>query len=56
MSLLRAAAKTKGAFPHGLYWTGLKEGGVPPAVKQLLDEARQAGVDAHFISIERSMR
>lgn len=52
MSLLRAAAKTKGAFPHGLYWTGLKEGGVPPAVKQLLDEARQAGVDAHFISIE----
>lgn len=52
MTLFRDALKNRGAFPHGLYWTGMKDRGVPPPVKALLDEATQAGVDAHFVPVE----
>jgi hypothetical protein len=52
MATLRDALKTAGAFPHGLYWTGMKRGGIAPAVADLLAEAKQAGVDAHFVTIE----
>lgn len=52
MALFREALKTKGAFPNGLYWTGMKGGGVPASVKTLLDEATGVGIDAHFVPIE----
>jgi hypothetical protein len=50
--MLREAFKSRGSFPHGLYWTGMKGASASPAVSALLDEARAGGIDAHFVTVE----
>lgn len=40
------------AFPHGLFWTGLKGTAVPPGVEQLLQVAECAGVNARYVEID----
>ena len=52
MRLLRNVLEGDNAFPHGLFWTGLKGGVVHPAVERLLQEARRKGVNANYIEIE----
>ena len=52
MGLLRSALATPNPFPHGLFWTVMKGGRVLPAVQQLIDGAKQVGVDAALVEIE----
>ena len=52
MNLLRRVLANDNAFPHGLFWTGLKGEVIPPAAAQLIQEARMKGVNAHYIEIE----
>jgi hypothetical protein len=52
LELFRAALLAPNAFPHGLYWAEIKTSPLPPVVKDLLEEARAKGVDAHHVSIE----
>jgi hypothetical protein len=52
MQLMRSVLTTSNPFPHGLYWTIMKSGRVLPAVQQLIDDAKQAGVNAALIEIE----
>jgi hypothetical protein len=52
IQLLRSTLTTPNPFPHGLFWTGMKGSKVLPAVTGLLEDAKQAGVDAAFVEIE----
>jgi SIR2-like domain len=52
MDLLRSVLSTTNPFPHGLYWTGMKNGWVAPAVQRLIDEAKQGGVNAAIVEVE----
>ena len=52
MSLMHSALKTPNPFPHGLYWTGMKNAPVLPAVERLLEEATSAGVKASFVEVD----
>ena len=52
MSLFRSVLTTHNPFPHGLFWTGIKDSSMPPPVEELLEEARSKGVNAHYIEIE----
>lgn len=52
MALLNAILQTSNPFPHGLYWTGLKHSGIPPAVEQLFEAARKRGVRTEYVVIE----
>ena len=52
MGLLWSALATPNPFPHGLFWTVMKGGRVLPAVQQLIDGAKQVGVDAALVEIE----
>ena len=52
MRVLRSVLDGGNAFPHGLFWTGLKGNAMPPAVEQLLHEAEGAGVNARYVEIE----
>lgn len=52
MQLLRSALSTPNPFPHGLFWTSIKNSKLSPAVESLLDDAKQAGVNAAFVEIE----
>ena len=52
MKLLHNVLEGDNAFPHGLFWTGLKGGVVPPAIERLLQEARKKGINANYIEIE----
>ncbi len=52
MELFRGALETPNAFPHGLYWTGLKGSTVHPAVTELLAAAQAKGVTAEFVEVE----
>lgn len=52
MQLLRSVLSTSNPFPHGLFWTGMKNGRVLPAVRQLIDDAKTAGVDAAHVEVE----
>ena len=52
MSLLRSVLSTQNPFPHGLYWTGMKNAPVLPDVKLLLEEAGLAGVKASFVEVD----
>ena len=52
MALFRTALKQGNAFPHGLYWTGIKGAPVLTAVKSLLDLAHKKGVKAAYVPIE----
>jgi len=50
--LLQSALSTPNPFPHGLFWTILKSSRVLPAVTQLINNAKSAGVDAAIIEVE----
>jgi hypothetical protein len=52
MSLFRSALTSHNPFPHGLFWTGMKNARVMPAVQQLIEEARKAGVNASYVEVE----
>lgn len=52
MNLLRTALSAPDAFPHGLYWTGIKGTAPLPAVRQLLEEAENSGIRAAYVEIE----
>ena len=52
MKLLRSVLDGGNAYPHGLFWTGLKGSPIAPAVDLLLQEAEKAGVNACYVEIE----
>jgi len=52
MALFRSALDKDNAFPHGLFWLGIKGSPIPPAVEQLLAHARSRGVKAEHVPIE----
>lgn len=52
MKLLRSVLEDCNAFPHGLFWTGLKGSPIPPAVDELLQQAQAKGVNARYVQIE----
>ena len=52
MALFRSALEQNNAFPHGLYWTGIKGSPALPAVESLLASARSKGVKAAYVLIE----
>ena len=52
MHLLRRALSTPNPYPHGLFWTSMKKASVLPAVTELIDSARRAGVAAALIEVE----
>ncbi|MDE0509388.1 MAG: SIR2 family protein [Gammaproteobacteria bacterium] len=52
MNVLRNVLDDGNAFPHGLFWTGLKGSEVHPAVKSFLEEAEKAGVNARYVEVE----
>jgi hypothetical protein len=52
MALFRSALDRDNAFPHGLFWLGIKGSSIPPTVEQLLDLARTKGIRAEYIPIE----
>jgi len=52
MALFRSALEQDNAFPHGLYWTGIKGAPVLPAVISLLDLAQKRAVKAAYVPIE----
>jgi hypothetical protein len=52
MQLFRSALSTPNPFPHGLFWTGMKGSRVLPAVTELIEDAKRAGVDASFVEVE----
>jgi hypothetical protein len=52
MELLHSALKTHNPFPHGLFWTGMKGAPVLPSVTRLIQDARDAGVEAAFVEVE----
>ena len=52
MNLLRSVLDGGNAFPHGLFWAGLKGSAIPPAVDRLLQDAERACVNARYVEIE----
>lgn len=52
MTLFKEALEGQNAFPHGLYWTGIKGFAVPEAVTELLELACTKGVKAQYVEIE----
>ena len=52
MKVLHNVLDGGNAFPHGLFWTGLKGSPIPPAVDQLLERAGARDVDARYVEIE----
>ncbi len=52
MQLFRSALTTPNPFPHGLFWTGMKGARVLPAVTDLIEEAKRAGVEATYVEVE----
>ena len=52
MKLLHSVLDGSNAFPHGLFWTGLKGSQVPPAVEKLLQRAEARDVNARYVEIE----
>jgi hypothetical protein len=52
MELFHKVLATPNAFPHGLFWTGLKGSTPLPAVSELLDQARKKGITANLVPIE----
>ena len=52
MELMYSVLKGGNAFPHGLFWTGLKGSVAHPDVERLLQTARKTGVKAHYVEIE----
>lgn len=52
MALFRSALAGTNPFPHGLFWTGMKGSAPLPAVQELLDQATDNGVAAHYVPVE----
>jgi hypothetical protein len=52
MGLFRSALKTHNPFPHGFFWTTMKGARILPAVTDLIEEAREAGVKAELVEVE----
>lgn len=52
MALFRRALESQNSFPHGLYWTGIKDTSVHPAVTALIEEAQGKGITAAYVEIE----
>jgi len=52
MDIFYTALESNNPFPHGLFWTGIKGSEEPPAVKNLLEKAREKGVNAQYVPIE----
>jgi hypothetical protein len=52
MRLLRSVLSIPNPYPHGLFWTGMKNAPVLPAVTDLIDAARHAGVNAALVEVE----
>jgi hypothetical protein len=52
MALLKSVLSTPNPYPHGLYWTRMKNGWVAPSVLQLIGEAKQAGVTTAVVEVE----
>lgn len=52
MDLFREALTSNNAFPHGLFWTGIKGSPVHPSVDSLLEQAQTCGVTAAYVPIE----
>jgi hypothetical protein len=52
MALFRSVLNSHNPFPHGLFWTGIKGAAVPPAVDDLLTQARNKAVNAQYVHIE----
>ena len=49
IELFRQALAVHNAFPHGLFWTGMKGSTPLPVVTSLLQEARDKGITAEYI-------
>ncbi len=52
MKVLHNVLDGGNAFPHGLFWTGLKGSAIAPGVEWLLQEAEHTGVNARYVEIE----
>jgi hypothetical protein len=52
IELLRSVLSTSNPFPHGLFWTYMKNGTVLPVVRQLINDAKGVGVDAALVEVE----
>jgi hypothetical protein len=52
MTLFRDAISGPNPFPHGLFWTGRKGAPVLSAVRDLLEQAEKAGVEAAYIEVD----
>lgn len=52
MALFHSVLSSSNPFPHGLFWTHIKGTELPEAVTELLEAARQKGVNAQSIAIE----
>jgi hypothetical protein len=52
MELLSSVLESTNPFPHGLFWTKLKNAPPLPSVTQLIDQAKARNVDAHIVEIE----
>jgi hypothetical protein len=52
MKLFDRVLESPNPFPHGLFWTGIKDSLVHPAVNELLDQARKKGVKAQYVEID----
>jgi hypothetical protein len=48
-TLFREAIDAPNAFPHGFYWTGIKDVPITPAVEELLSTVRAKGA---YVAIE----
>lgn len=52
MSMLRSVLDTSNPYPHGLFWTGMKNAAVLPAVTKLIEDAKRSGVNAAVVEVE----
>lgn len=52
MDLFNATLDIPNAFPHGLYWTVLKNSVVHPRVEQLITSANNKGVQAYIVEVD----
>jgi hypothetical protein len=52
MNLFHRALEAQNAFPHGLFWTGIKGSPIPPVVDKLLNAAQAKGIDAQYVEVE----
>lgn len=49
MSMFREAFKQSNAFPFGLFWTVIDKSNITDAIRTLINEAKQAGINAHIV-------